>query len=123
MYVTDMFMMGAGITPDRGETMWTPGTFELVLIFLALILLFGAQKLPELARAIGRSLAEFKHAQKEVGKTLEEFETTLKEPLPDEPVEHSKMSEMARDLGIEVEGKTDDELLDEIRLYTQIVEK
>ncbi|HHE40622.1 MAG TPA: twin-arginine translocase TatA/TatE family subunit [Candidatus Cloacimonetes bacterium] len=97
--------------------MWTPGTFELVLIFLAIILLFGAQKLPELARAIGRSLAEFKHAQNEGEKLLKEFESTLKEPLSDEPVEHSKASVMVKDLGIEVEGKTDDELLDEIRSY------
>lgn len=52
---------------------WMPGTFEMVLIFLAVILLFGAKKLPELARAIGRSLAEFKHAQKEGEKTLKEF--------------------------------------------------
>ena len=103
--------------------MWTPGTFELILVFLMIILLFGAKKLPELARAIGRSLAEFKHAQKEVENTLKEFESTLKEPLSDEPVEHSKVSAMAADLGIEVEGKTDDELLDEIRLYTPIVEK
>ena len=42
-------------------------------LFLAVILLFGAKKLPELARAIGRSLAEFKHAQKEGEKTLKEF--------------------------------------------------
>jgi sec-independent protein translocase protein TatA len=97
--------------------MWMPGTFEMVLIFLAIILLFGAKKLPELARSIGRSLAEFKHAQKEGEKTLKEFETTLKEPLPDEPLEHSKVKEMAADLGIEVEGKTDDELLDEIRSF------
>ena len=30
---------------------------------------------------------------------------------------------MTKDLGIEVEGKTDDELLDEIRLHTPIAEK
>ncbi len=94
-----------------------PGTFEMALIFLAIILLFGAKKLPELARSIGSSLAEFKHAQKEGEKTLKEFETTLKEPISDEPVEQSKVKAMAADLGITVEGKTDDELLDEIRSY------
>ncbi len=85
---------------------WMPGTFEMVLIFLAVILLFGAKKLPELARAIGRSLAEFKHAQKEGEKTLKEFETTPEEPLSDESPVGSKVKEMAEDLGIEVEGKT-----------------
>lgn len=97
--------------------MWTPGTFELIVIFLMIVLLFGAKKLPELARAIGKSLAEFKHAQKEGEKTLKEFDTTLKESISDESPRHSKVKEMAKDLGIEVEGKTDDELLDEIRSY------
>ena len=102
---------------------WMPGTFEMVLIFLAIILLFGAKKLPELARAIGRSLAEFKHAQKEGEKTLKGFKTTLEEPLSDESPVRSKIREMAEDLGVEVEGKTDDELLDEIRLHTSITNR
>jgi len=37
--------------------------------------------------------------------------------LSEEPVEQSKVKAMAADLGIGVEGKTDDELLDEIRSY------
>lgn len=97
--------------------MWTPGTFEILVFFLAIILLFGPKKLPELARAIGKSLAEFKHAKKESEKSLKEFDTTLKEAISDEPPEYSKVKQMAKDLGIEVEGKADDELLDEIRLY------
>jgi len=87
---------------------WMPGTFEMVLIFLAVILLFGAKKLPELARAIGRSLAEFKHAQKEGEKTLKEFETTPEEPLSDKSPVGSKGKEMAKDLGIEVDGHKKD---------------
>jgi len=35
---------------------------ELIIIFLLIILLFGAKKLPELARSLGRSIKEFKHA-------------------------------------------------------------
>jgi sec-independent protein translocase protein TatA len=36
------------------------GTQELVIIFAVLILLFGAKKLPELARGSGRALRIFK---------------------------------------------------------------
>lgn len=36
------------------------GTPELVIIFLVIILLFGASKLPELARGSGRALRIFK---------------------------------------------------------------
>ena len=41
-----------------------PGAPELVLIFLVVILLFGAKKLPELARGSGRALRIFKSETK-----------------------------------------------------------
>lgn len=37
-----------------------PGTWELVLIVLVIVLLFGAKKLPELARGTGQALRIFK---------------------------------------------------------------
>jgi sec-independent protein translocase protein TatA len=39
------------------------GTPELVLIFVVILLLFGAKKLPELARGVGKSMGEFKKAR------------------------------------------------------------
>ena len=38
----------------------TPGASEIVLILLVIVLLFGAKKLPELARGSGRALRIFK---------------------------------------------------------------
>jgi sec-independent protein translocase protein TatA len=41
------------------------GVPELIIILVVLVLLFGARKLPELARSIGRSTSEFKRGMKE----------------------------------------------------------
>ncbi len=41
------------------------GTQEMVLIFLIMLLLFGAKKLPQLARGIGKSVGEFRKAREE----------------------------------------------------------
>ena len=42
-----------------------PGGTELLLILFVVILLFGAKKLPELAKGIGRSMGEFKKARED----------------------------------------------------------
>ena len=38
---------------------------EILLIVLAIVLIFGATKLPQLARAVGDSIKEFKKSVKE----------------------------------------------------------
>jgi len=40
------------------------GTQEILLIVLALLLLFGGRKIPELMRGLGKGMREFKDAQK-----------------------------------------------------------
>lgn len=56
-----------------------PGGPELVFILIIVLLLFGAKKLPELARGLGQSLGEFKKAkdefEREIHKTTAELET------------------------------------------------
>lgn len=49
-----------------------PGPQELLLILLILVLLFGARRLPELSRSIGKSISEFKRGRKEGEKELAE---------------------------------------------------
>jgi len=55
-----------------------PGGMEIVLIIFVIILLFGAKKLPELARSLGKSLNEFKKGQRE-GNLKETNITTIED--------------------------------------------
>jgi sec-independent protein translocase protein TatA len=47
----------------RGKIIMDLGGPELFLILLALLVLFGGQKIPELARGLGKGISEFKKAQ------------------------------------------------------------
>ncbi len=49
-----------------------PGGWELVIIVLVIILLFGAKKIPELAKGLGRGIREFKDASKEIKDEIED---------------------------------------------------
>lgn len=44
---------------------------EIALIIFAFILLFGAKKIPELARGLGKGIREFKDASKDVRNEIE----------------------------------------------------
>ena len=46
------------------------GTWEIVIIVLVILLLFGGKKLPELARGLGKGLREFKNAKRDIEKEV-----------------------------------------------------
>jgi sec-independent protein translocase protein TatA len=47
------------------------GGTEVVLILFAILLLFGAKRIPELAKGLGRGIREFKDATKEIKSDIE----------------------------------------------------
>lgn len=47
------------------------GVPELIVIFVIALVVFGPKKLPELGKALGRGIAEFKRATNEVKETIE----------------------------------------------------
>lgn len=49
-----------------------PGTTEWIFIILAIVLLFGGKKIPELMRGLGKGIREFKDAKDNVKNELEE---------------------------------------------------
>ena len=48
------------------------GPWQIVLIVLVVLLLFGGKKIPELMKGLGRGIREFKKGRKEENKTEED---------------------------------------------------
>lgn len=42
-----------------------PGTTEIIIIAVVIIILFGAKKIPEFAKGLGKGIKEFKDAKNE----------------------------------------------------------
>ncbi|CDK38851.1 twin arginine-targeting protein translocase, TatA/E family protein [Halorubrum sp. AJ67] len=47
---------------------------ELLIILLVLVLLFGANKIPKLARSTGQAMGEFKKGREEIEEELKEMD-------------------------------------------------
>ncbi len=48
------------------------GAPELILIFLVILVLFGAKKIPDLAKGLGTGVKEFRKAMKDAQDTVED---------------------------------------------------
>jgi len=78
----------------------TPGPTEWVLILVIVLVLFGAKKLPELARSLGQSMNEFRKAREEFDKELhragEDLKGTPQTPQNTQPVQPSQQVPQAQ---------------------------
>jgi sec-independent protein translocase protein TatA len=54
------------------------GGTEMIVIFVVILLLFGAKKIPELARGLGKSMGEFKKARDEFEREISKAEDDVK---------------------------------------------
>ena len=62
------------------------GGFEFVLILLFAFLIFGPDKLPEIARTVGKGIAKFRAAQEDMNEVLKEskaFDPNAEDPFGD----------------------------------------
>ena len=69
----------------QDETMFGLNPWELGLIFLAVMLLFGAKRVPEIARSFGKGVREFKSS-------VEGKDDEAKNDAEEKPVETSDKS-------------------------------
>ena len=91
------------------------GSEWMIIIFVALILLFGTNKLPEAGKKIGRIVGEYNKAKNNVQKQFKDYaepnsnDSNLSVNGPVQ-TERQKLEYMAKSLGINIENKTDLEL-------------
>ncbi len=91
----------------------------IVAAIIIVLLLWGPSKLPKLARSLGEAKKEFEKAMKEAESVREEIReigrvgTTSTPSIPTSQ-SSDKLIEVAKALGIETEGKTRDQIAQEI---------
>jgi len=91
------------------------GSEWIIIIFVALILLFGTNKLPEAGKKIGKMVGEYNKAKTEMQNQIKEYTNpdakenniSINGPVQ---TERQKLEYMAKSLGINIENKTDLEL-------------
>jgi len=59
---------------------------EMLIILLVLVLLFGANKIPKLARSTGQAMGEFKKGREEIEDELQEISDTSSSSSDPEPI-------------------------------------
>lgn len=60
------------------------GGGEIILILFVILLLFGAKKLPELSRSLGKSLGEFKKGKEDLEREIRDAQEVVLEPEPEQ---------------------------------------
>jgi sec-independent protein translocase protein TatA len=85
------------------------GLPEMILILVVALFLFGPDKIPEIARSLGKAAGEFKKAQTETEREIKR----LVEPLNEKD---TKIHNLAVEMGLDVQNKSSEQLVEEIRM-------
>lgn len=70
-----------------------PGGMEMVVILMIAVLLFGANKIPKLARSTGQAMGEFQKGRQQVEKELEQMEEVA-DPDADLDIDEEEESDL-----------------------------
>jgi TatA/E family protein of Tat protein translocase len=68
------------------------GMPELLLILAVALIVLGPKKLPELARALGKGLAEFRRATEELKEEFQQMEHQVEDSSPATPAKDDPLS-------------------------------
>ncbi|MGN6623583.1 MAG: Sec-independent protein translocase subunit TatA/TatB [Candidatus Nitrosocosmicus sp.] len=81
------------------------GAEWIIIIMVIVVLFFGAKRIPELARSLGKASSEFQKAKIEAKKTLENDQYRSQKS-----VDREKLESIAETLGVDYSNKNDHDL-------------
>lgn len=87
------------------------GAEWIIVILIIVVLFFGARKIPELAKSLGKASSEFQKARIESKKTLE---TEIGKSSSQKSVDREKLESIAETLGVDYSNKDDQDLKNSI---------
>ena len=87
------------------------GSQQLVIILIAFFILFGAERLPKLARALGQAKGEFHEGLSDIKKAGDPTEEDLDRGGR---TESAALAEQAEESDVDIEGKTPEEVEEEV---------
>jgi sec-independent protein translocase protein TatA len=85
----------------------------IIIGLIVVLLIWGPDKIPKLARSLGQAKREFEKASKEAEATVQELVNSTADPILD----------LAKELGIDTKGKTKEEIMKEIKRLTTSTKK
>jgi sec-independent protein translocase protein TatA len=85
------------------------GSEWIIIVFVALIALLGTNRLPEVTKKLGRAVGEYNKTKNQIQSHLSGISTNLDITAPVQN-ERQKLEFMAKSLGIDFAGKTDEDL-------------
>lgn len=86
------------------------GSEWIIIIFVALVLILGTNKLPEAAKKFGKAVNEYNKAKNGIQDQIKDYTSENLEVNGPVENERQKLEMIAKNLGVEPKNKTDDEL-------------
>jgi sec-independent protein translocase protein TatA len=81
----------------------------IIIILVIVVIFFGAKKIPELARSMGRATSEFQKARVEAKKSLSN-ESLSNLDKSQQSIDREKLESIAETLGVDYSNKDDQDL-------------
>jgi sec-independent protein translocase protein TatA len=90
------------------------GAEWIIVILIIVILFFGARKIPELAKSLGRATSEFQKARIDAKRNLKEDLEFKQQYAQQQSLDREKLESIADTLGIDYSNKNDLDLKNSI---------